>query len=52
VFIELKTAVGKLSPKQIWWGKTVKNIGLEYRVIRSMGDVDTLVSLYDKLQNN
>ena len=52
VFVELKTAVGKLSPKQIWWGKTVQNLGLEYRVIRSTGDVDTLVSLYDKLQNN
>jgi len=52
VFVELKTAVGKLSPKQIWWGKVVQNLGLEYKVIRSTEDVDTLVSLYDKVAGN
>lgn len=52
VLVELKTAIGKLSPKQVWWGKTIQNLGLEYRVIRSLEDVNTLVSQYDKFVGN
>jgi len=52
VFIETKTAKGKLSPLQKWWEKSLKALGFDHLVIRSKQEVDHLLSLYDKLQNN
>lgn len=51
VFIETKTAKGKLSPLQKWWEKSLKALGFDHMVIRSKQEVDHLLSLYDKLQN-
>lgn len=52
VFIETKTAKGKLSPLQKWWEKSLKALGFDYLVIRSKQEVDHLLSLYDKLQKS
>lgn len=52
VFVETKTAKGKLSPLQRWWERSLKALGFDHLVIRSKQEVDQLLSQYDKLQNN
>ena len=51
IFIETKTATGKLSPLQKWWQKSLTNLGFTHLVIRSKEEVNTLISQYDKAKN-
>ena len=50
VFIETKTARGKLSPLQKQWEKWLTNTGFPHQVIRSKVEVDEFLSNYDKDQ--
>ena len=38
MFVEVKTAIGKQSKKQISFEKTVTNLGFEYHLVRSLKD--------------
>jgi len=51
IFVETKTAKGKLSPLQKWWEKTLKKLGFAHLVIRSKDEVDGLISQYNKAKN-
>ena len=51
IFVETKTATGKLSPLQKWWQKALVKLGFTYLVIRSKEEVNTLISQYDKAKN-
>jgi NADPH-dependent 2,4-dienoyl-CoA reductase/sulfur reductase-like enzyme len=51
IFIETKTATGKLSPLQKWWQKALTNLGFAYLIIRSKEEVNDLISQYDKAKN-
>ena len=51
IFVETKTATGKLSPLQKWWQKTLVKLGFTHLVIRSKEEVNTLISQYDKAKN-
>ena len=51
IFVETKTAKGKLSPLQKWWQKTLVKLGFAHLVIRSKDEVDDLMLHYDKVKN-
>lgn len=42
VYVEVKTATGRLSRVQEYWGRTLQAEGFEYSVVRSKEDVDRL----------
>lgn len=47
VFVELKTARGKLSLLQLYWQRKLTKMGFQHYVIRSKAGVDALISLYE-----
>jgi len=46
IFIEVKTATGKQSPKQIEFEDTIKNLYLNYYVVRSLDQFKTIINTY------
>lgn len=43
IFIEVKTLVGKLTPRQEWWGRTIEQLGFGYEIVRSRESIDKLM---------
>ena len=46
IYIELKTATGKQSDKQIEFEQTVKSLNQEYHLIRSLTEFKTVINKY------
>lgn len=46
VFFETKTLTGTQSPAQIEWQKTVKLLGFDYHVVRTLEDFKKIIDFY------
>ena len=46
LYIELKTATGKQSPKQIEFQETIKNLNQEYHLVRSLKEFQSIIKKY------
>jgi hypothetical protein len=46
IYIELKTATGKQSPKQIEFEETIKNLNQYYYIVRSLNQFKEIINKY------